>query len=175
MNKLFYMIMAVVTVFALSSAHAKDHEYSLSDAGADFIIKHESFSNKAYYDQAGRLTIGVGHLVLPEDGVTINTKWSNRIVKRVFRNDVKKFERAVNKYVKVNLSQHEFDALVSFAFNVGPNAFRKSTLLRKLNNGDIGGAAEEFYRWVYVNGKQHGDLEERRDAEYFLFYYGFYN
>lgn len=75
----------------------------------------------------------------------------------------------MSKYVKVKLTQNQFDALVSFVYNVGVGAFRTSTLLRKLNNGDYVGAAAEFKRWKFGGGKELPGLVRRRKAEEQLF------
>ena len=87
----------------------------------------------------------------------------------VLKKDLEKFEKAVNKYVNVEITQSMFDALVSFSFNVGATAFRKSTLLQKLNKGDYDGAADEFLRWNKGGGKVLAGLTKRRKAERQLF------
>lgn len=79
------------------------------------------------------------------------------------------YERAVTKAAKVPISQGMFDALVSFAYNVGAANMASSTLIRKLNAGDIKGAAAEFDRWVYGGGVRLKGLTKRRDAEQALF------
>lgn len=76
----------------------------------------------------------------------------------------------VKKYVKYDkLTQHQFDALVDFTFNVGCGNFRGSTLLKKLNQGDVSGAANEFPKWQYAGGKVLAGLVRRRAAEKALF------
>ncbi len=77
--------------------------------------------------------------------------------------------RAVNRLVTVPLTQNQFDALISFVFNLGIGNFRTSTLLKKLNAGDYTGAAKEFPPWVRADGKQLPGLIKRRDAEKALF------
>ena len=83
--------------------------------------------------------------------------------------DVSRFEKGVLEAVKVSLSQHQFDALVSLAFNIGLGAFRASTLVRKLNAGDIAGAAGQFARWNRGDGRVLPGLVVRRAAEAALF------
>ena len=85
------------------------------------------------------------------------------------RQDVAESERAVNQHVHVPLTQHQFDALVSFVFNLGAGNFRTSTLLKKLNARDYDGAAQEFGRWVQAGGKTLPGLVRRREAESALF------
>lgn len=89
---------------------------------------------------------------------------------RFFLEDIAWAEDAVNSKVKVGLTQNQFDALVSFVFNVGATNFSKSTLLRKLNAGDYEGAADEFHRWKHQKGKVLRGLVRRRaeESEYFL-------
>ena len=79
--------------------------------------------------------------------------------------DLKKFESAVNNAVTVPLNQNQFDALVSLTYNIGPSAFSKSTLVKKLNAGDIRGAAEQFDVWVNAGGKRMQGLVNRRAKE----------
>jgi len=87
-----------------------------------------------------------------------------KAVEKAFR-DVTKFEGAIKKCVRVPLYQYEYDAYVSFAYNVGPTAFCSSTLVKKLNAGDYEGACNELSRWVYAGGKKLKGLENRREAE----------
>jgi lysozyme len=83
--------------------------------------------------------------------------------------DLKKFEAAVNNAVTVPLNQNQFDALVSLAYNIGTNAFSKSTLVKKLNANDIRGAADQFDVWVNAGGKRMQGLVNRRAKEKALF------
>ena len=118
----------------------------------------------------GVLTIGYGHTgpdVKPGKLITPSEAES------LLRRDISRSERAVSKYVKVSIRQNQFDAMVSLAFNIGVDAFRLSTVLRKLNNGDDYGAADAFLLWkkVTINGS-HVDsagLLRRRKAERELF------
>jgi lysozyme len=83
--------------------------------------------------------------------------------------DLKKFEAAVNNAVTVPLSQNQFDALVSLAYNIGTNAFSGSTLVKKLNSNDFRGAADQFDVWVNAGGKRMQGLVNRRGKEKALF------
>jgi len=120
-----------------------------SEAGVTAIIQREGERLHAYKDTVGVLTIGVGHTsaagsphVFP--GMTITKAESRRILIA----DLAAVEKDVNDLVMVPLNQHQFDALVSFVFNIGRTAFAKSTLLRKLNAKDYRGAADQFLMWV---------------------------
>jgi lysozyme len=147
----------------------------LSAAGEKFIVNEEGIRLNSYLDQVGVWTIGVGHTG-PElhGGIT----WTREKVMEVFRADVARFAAAVTKLVGAALKPHEFDALVSFAFNVGTGNFASSTLLRKLNALDYRGAGEQFSRWN--KGKINGVLTElpvltaRRRRERKLFEEGQY-
>ena len=74
--------------------------------------------------------------------------------------------------LEVGLNQHEYEALISFCFNVGINAFKRSTLLRRLNKGDVGSVPAQLARWVYAGGKKSNGLINRRDKEIQWFLYG---
>ena len=87
----------------------------------------------------------------------------------LLRDDVKRFEGQVLRLVKVPLTQGQFDALVSFTYNLGAGNLSNSTLLRLLNVGDYSGAAAQFDRWVYASGKRLSGLVKRRAAERALF------
>jgi lysozyme len=139
---------------------------NISDRGIKFIQECEGVRLNAYLDSIGIPTIGVGHTG-PEVcmGQTITPDECSALL----RTDLAKAEDAVNFMVKVDINQDQFDALVSFAFNVGIGALGKSTLLRKLNAGDYAGAAAEFLRWDQAGGKHIPGLLKRRHAESALF------
>jgi lysozyme len=151
-------------------------DLSLSAAGVDFIAAHEGFRAHAYRDAAGYETIGYGHRLgagerFP-DGV------SEAAARRLLATDAAAAEAAVRRGVAVELTQAEFDALVSFTFNVGTGAFAASTLLRRLNDGDFAAAADEFLRWnkIRVGGVPtvSDGLAKRRADESRLFRGGSY-
>ncbi|MNQ87056.1 Lysozyme RrrD [compost metagenome] len=79
------------------------------------------------------------------------------------------YEKGVEQSVVVLFTQEQFDALVSFTYNLGINALKGSTLLRKLNSGDYEGAADEFLKWNKAGGKILSGLTRRREAERMLF------
>ncbi|MDX7345685.1 lysozyme [Citrobacter braakii] len=98
-------------------------------------------------------------------GMTIKQETADRLLKT----GLVSYENDVLKMAKVKLTQGQFDALVSFAYNVGSRALSTSTLLRKLNDGDVMGAADEFLRWNKAGGKVLNGLTRRREAERALF------
>ncbi|MEY5099149.1 MAG: hypothetical protein RJA36_1868 [Pseudomonadota bacterium] len=140
----------------------------LSDAGLSLIKRHEGLRLKAYPDPGTGgepWTIGYGHT----QGVQPGQEITEAQAEDYLREDVYWAEDAVRDHVKVALEQHEFDALVSLAFNIGAGAFARSTLLRKLNDGDKAGAAAEFARWNQAGGKVLPGLVKRRADEAALF------
>lgn len=138
---------------------------SISPAGIALIQAHEGLRLTAYRDPVGIWTIGYGSTGGVRRGMTITR---DQAVLRLYH-DVDDAEATVNNRVTVPLSQSQFDALVSLVFNIGGGAFRKSTLLQKLNAGDYAGAAEEFGRWVKAKGRVLPGLVTRRAAERALF------
>lgn len=142
----------------------------ISDAGIGLIKRFEGLMLEAYQDIAGIWTIGYGHT---GPDVQPGMKISEREAEELLKRDLKPREDAVGRLVRVPLNQNEFDALVSFVYNVGINAFDKSTARRRLNAGDRGGAAEALTWWnkatvggvlQVING-----LTRRRAAERALF------
>lgn len=119
----------------------------------------------AYKCPAGVYTIGYGHTKGVKKGLKITKKEAEAFL----REDIEQFENGVNKYVSVPLTQNQFDALVSFVYNVGLGAFKTSTMRKKLNTKDYAGAANEFLRWNKSNGVVLTGLIRRRNAEKTLF------
>ncbi|MFS1582870.1 MAG: lysozyme [Candidatus Arsenophonus phytopathogenicus] len=132
-----------------------------SDAGVSRIKQFEGCRLRAYRCPAGRWTIGYGHT----QGVTERMTISPSQAERFLTDDLEQTEDVINRCVWVTLTQLQFDALVSLVFNIGEEAFATSTLLTKLNAGDVAGAANEFNRWVYADGKKLTGLVRRRAAE----------
>ena len=125
------------------------------------IKRWEGLRLTAYRDSGGTLTIGYGHTVDVRDGMRI----TERDAEEFLRRDLAQAEAAVNSTVAVPLTDPQFGALVSFVFNVGVAAFRRSTLLRKLNGGDYDAVPAELMRWTKAKGKQVSGLANRRNAE----------
>lgn len=125
----------------------------LSKTGADLLIKREAERLEAYQDSAGIWTIGVGHVAA---WVKEGSKITKEKSRSLFGHDVAWAERAVNDGVSVEITQSQFDSLVSFTFNVGPTAFARSTLLRELNSGNHHNVPHQMMRWdkATVDGKK---------------------
>jgi len=141
----------------------------ISSCGLDLIRHFEGLYLTAYLCPARVWTIGYGHTGLTHKDGTV--KYGRVITEseavKLLAHDMQKFEERVNRLVKVPLTQDEFDALVSFDFNTG--ALHRSTLLKKLNQGDKKGAAAEFAKWTRGGGKVLSGLVRRRKAERHLF------
>jgi lysozyme len=120
---------------------------------------------QTYKDSKGVLTIGYGHTSHVYQGQTCTQEQADVWLEQ----DIANAEAAVNRLVTVKLTQGEFDALVDFTFNVGVGAFSNSTLIHKLDSGDVVGAAEEFARWDYCGGVVLQGLVRRRLAEVAVF------
>lgn len=136
--------------------------------GRELIKSFESLKLKAYPDPAtgGKpWTIGWGHTkgVKPGDQIT------QAQAEAFLSDDLAEFESAVNSAIKRRMTQNQFDAMVSLAFNIGGANFASSTLVKKFNAGDASGSADEFLRWNRANGKEMKGLVRRRAAERELF------
>lgn len=149
----------------------KTGDMKTSEKGLAFIREKEAFRANAYQDQAGVWTIGYGTTRINGKPVQPGMTITKEQALQYKAHDIARFERAVNKLVKVPISQNEFDALVSFAYNVGEGkgGLATSTLLKKLNAGDRQGAAEEFKKWNKTGGQVSQGLVNRRKAEMELF------
>jgi lysozyme len=137
-----------------------------SDAGIELIKGFEGLRLTAYRDAAGVATIGYGHAGQDvQESDTITEAEADRLL----RLDLLAAELAVQKLVKAPLNQHQFDALVSFVFNLGAENLKSSTLLRLLNDGLYAHAAQQFNLWVHAKGQRLTGLVRRRAAERALF------
>jgi lysozyme len=146
-----------------------------SDAGIYALALHEGIVPAPYKDSVGVLTYGIGHTAaagspnpaeMPR-GTPANLDAALADVFRVFSKDLARYEADVNRALKVKVTQHQFDALVSFHYNTG--AIGRATLVKKLNAGDVNGAAAGFMSWVKPK-----EITERRRQEQTLFAKGVY-
>jgi len=133
-----------------------------SKNGLALTEQFEGCEHLAYKDIGGVLTIGYGHC---GHDVRPGMICSHEQAEAWLLQDVQKAVNAINTMVRVPLTQGQFDSCVDLAFNIGAGAFEKSTLLRKLNAGDMDGAAREFERWSRCAGKVVAGLLRRRLAE----------
>lgn len=133
--------------------------------GFQLIQKYEGLKLEAYKCPAGVWTIGYGHT----KGVKEGDRITKEDAKNLLREDLKIYEEAVNGLVKVPLNQAQFDALVSFCYNLGVASLSNSTLLRLLNEGKYMEASQEFLKWNKAKGKVLEGLTRRRKEECELF------
>ena len=141
----------------------------MSDKGIELLKGFEGLRLSAYRDSGGVPTIGYGHTKNVEMDDVITQEQAEDFL----RNDVHEAELEIQRDVFFGLAPHQFDALVSLAYNIGNMAFRKSTLLKKLNASDILGAANQFLMWKYVKGKVSTGLVARRKKERDIFLTGY--
>jgi len=140
--------------------------FRYSDAGLGLTKRYEGLRLKAYQDQAGVWTVGYGHT---GTDVVAGREVTPLEAEALLRADVRCAIDCVNRSVRVPLEQHQFDALVDFCFNAGRGNFLRSSLLEKLNLKEVAGIAEEFGRWINVNGSPNRGLQRRRSAEAAMF------
>ncbi len=144
----------------------------ISDKGIKFIQSWETLRLKKYMDGNDGWTIGWGHLIKPNE--RIPDEITENEAGDILLMDLRDAENAVNTLVTVPLTPCQFDALVSFVFNIGRGHFKDSTLLALLNKGHYAAAAQQFIRWRYDDGKESNGLKKRRHQEKKMFTQGVY-
>ena len=155
---------------------------NVSPKAIKMIMHHEGVRQKPYRCPAKLWTVGVGHVLYPEQGklkledrmsVPLRPEddraFSMEEVDGILRTDLARFERGVHTYITVPLTQGMFDALVSFSFNVGLGTLQRSTLRQKLNRSDKEGAGQELLKYCMAGGKILKGLQNRRLDEHALF------
>lgn len=140
----------------------------ISDTGLALIRQYEGYMPKCYQDVAGYWTVGYGHL-LQNKSQCPDKPLSIQQALYLLKQDVQEAEDAVQRYVTVPLTQGQYDALVSWTFNLGQGSLRQSTMLERLNAGDFATAAEEMKRWDKAGGQRVIGLRIRRNVEAFWF------
>jgi lysozyme len=143
----------------------------VSDECVKMIMHHEGVRLKPYRCPANLWTVGVGHLI--GDGKSLPQEWDRQFtmeeVNDILKKDLRRFERGVLRLCPMGLTQHRFDALVSFSFNVGLGSLQRSTVRRRHNRGDYEGAAEAFMMWTKGGGRVLRGLVIRRQDEVNLY------
>ena len=136
---------------------------SLSATALVAIVLHEGYRENAYIPVAGDIpTIGFG----TTSGVKLGDRTTPEKALQVAIRDVQNFEGAIKECVKVPLTQNEYDAYVSLSYNIGANAFCRSTLVKRLNSQDYIGACNQILRWDQFKGKPLAGLTKRRQEEH---------
>jgi GH24 family phage-related lysozyme (muramidase) len=145
----------------------------VSDTAVNFIKKFEGFKGHAYIDTDGTPVIGYGLSKIAGKPVRLGDRITTDRAEAALKEHLQEIDKELSQILKVNLSDRQKSALVSIAFNVGINAIKNSTLLRKINAKDFAGAANEFLRWDKANVRgrlvQMPGLARRRTAERELF------
>jgi len=144
----------------------------VSDKLIKLLRHHEGVRNKPYQCPAKLWTVGIGHLI--GDGKTLPASWNrtftNEEIDAILKRDLNRFELGVHKMLpNVPLRQHEFDAIVSFCFNLGLGCFQRSTIRQALLRGDKEAAMESLMKYCRAGGKVLRGLENRRKDERAMF------
>lgn len=165
---------------------------NVSAKALEMLKHHEGVRTKPYRDVVALWTVGVGHLMYPEQAALPNRKnakpgytgpcredfaikfedfreFSMEEVDDILKRDLGRFERGVERLITAPLSQNQFDAIVSFSFNVGLGTLQRSTFRQKINRLDYEGAADEFLKYTMAGGKVFRGLVNRRNDERNLF------
>lgn len=144
---------------------------NVGNRGLDIIKEFEGWSSEPYLDPVGIPTIGWGSTWDDEGSkITIDHEPIDEATgERYLRHELRHVESAIARLIKVPLTQNQFDAMASFAYNVGTGALQRSTLRMKLNRQDYENATEEFQKWKYAGGRVLAGLVRRRAAERALF------
>jgi GH24 family phage-related lysozyme (muramidase) len=138
---------------------------NIRKTGLDVIKRFEGFSPAIYICPAGYPTIGYGHVVKPHERERFARGITAEQAEALLRQDVESAERAVLRLITVPLTDGQFDALVSFTFNLGAGALQRSTLRRRVNRGDHAAVPAELRKWVWAGGRKLEGLVRRRGEE----------
>lgn len=138
---------------------------TISEEGKSLIKKFEGCELTAYKCAAGVPTIGYGHI----KGVSMGDTITQEEADEMFNHEMKEYETYVNTAVTVPLSQNQFDAIVSWVFNLGNGNLKASTMLKVINSGDHAGVPAQIKRWNKAGGKVLEGLIRRREAEALLY------
>ena len=164
-----FWILGIVAVIHFTDRYTQIEEniMAIAKSTLDFITKEEGSRNKAYKDSKGLPTIGVGHLIKSDEAHLLTATLTDEQVEDLLRSDLKWCSEAVESSVRGNLTQNQYDALYSLCFNIGETNFRKSTVVKKINENDLKGAADAILMW-----NKPAVLQKRRERERTLFLSG---
>ena len=143
---------------------------TVSKEGLALIKRYEGCKTTPYRCPAGKITVGYGHVI--GNGLQLPDEWNRKFslgeIDELLRTDLARFEQGVSRYCPVYLTQSQFDALVSFSFNLGLGVLQRSTLRQKINRGDAD-AAKVILKYNMAGGRILKGLTNRRIAEYRMF------
>ena len=138
----------------------------MSEDGLTRLVEREGLRRSAYRDVAGIWTICCGHTSMAgPPKVRPGMKCTLAECRQILMNDVEKFEDCVERAITEPMTQHQFDAFVSLAFNIGCHAFRRSTVVREFNRGNQTKSADAFRMWKKAGGRVVQGLVNRRESE----------
>ena len=158
-------VCSVVAIIGLMQ-HQFGNEFRTSEKGLEIIGNAEGCRRDPYICPADVLTVGIGSTEYSGELINPNKRYSDLEIAERWKNDIKIAERCVNQYANgYYIPQGVFDAATSLTFNVGCGATSKSTMFRKIRNGDYIGACNELSKWVYSSGRKLRGLEIRREKE----------
>lgn len=140
-----------------------------SQQGLEIIKAFEGYSPTPYLCPGGYWTIGVGHLITAADAKKFAGGITEEMAEALLRQDVRVAERAIARLIKTPLTQNQFDALVSFTFNLGAAALQRSSLRQAINRREFDAVPAQLMRWVWAGGRKLPGLVRRRAAEGKLF------
>lgn len=171
-KKLIPIAMWLLSLFAVMHVTNKytnieENLMAITQSTLDYITEEEGFKTRAYKDSVGKLTIGVGHLIKNDEPHLKTAELTHEQVMELLRSDLRWCSEAVESSVRVSLPQPAMDALYSICFNIGGTAFKNSTLVKRINAGDLKGAADAFEMW-----NKPAVLTKRRKREKSLFLSG---
>lgn len=139
----------------------------ITEKGLNIIKKYESFYSLPYFCPAAFLTIGYGHVIKKNEFFQKAISMEEAL--DLLKKDVRVAENAVRHQIVYPINDNQFDALVSFTFNLGSGQLQRSTLRMKINRGDLVGASKEFLKYVFARGRKLNGLILRRKEESKLF------
>ncbi len=148
MKKLTVVLLLVLGIVTFKHTQIEDEIMALTNSTFELLTKFEGKRNRAYKDTRGLWTIGVGHLIKPNEQHLINAVLTDAQVEDLFKSDLKWCDDAITSSVRVSLTQNQYDALTSLCYNIGDTNFKRSSLVRVLNTGDYKTAAQHFMDWV---------------------------
>ena len=171
-KKLIAVLLWVFSIIAVihvtnQYTHIEENLMAIAESTLDYIIEEEGYRNKAYKDTKGLWTIGVGHLIKSDEQHLLNATLTDEQVKDLLKIDLKWCSEAVESSIGVSLPQPSMDALYSLCFNIGGPAFKKSTVVKRINANDLKGAADAIEMW-----NKPAVLVSRRKREKALFLKG---
>jgi lysozyme len=156
---------AVLTVFFnINNETINQKIMAITRSTMNLIAHFEGKENKAYQDSKGLWTIGVGHLIKPDEEYLMNAVLTDQQVEDLFKRDLKWCDEAVNDSVRAPLSQNQYDALYSLCFNIGADHFKQSEVVHHINKLDYMAAANAFLNW-----SNPPVLKKRRERERAVF------